>query len=357
MQTPVWQFALGDVNGNNLSNGEMPLGSNRAITFQHLAPALFTCMIPCTHPDAGVIAAGSAYVRGYRTPVGGTKALRFSGPVWIRQVQGGVNGGFDSLMLVAMDPMIYLTKRFTTATITTQDRGAAIKGMIDTTNSTDGETGIRTNSANITASSTISTDYSNAKQDLQSVISDNGTALDGCETWLLPIELTGGKIADLYCGPKRGSIQNNAVFGYGPGTKSNCNAMSQSEDLTNMVNDVLGFTDTQASNWTNNASIAAYRRLMADISMTGETDAAVISARTKGYLDRHADPASIAEYNLTATSRAPRLFDDFNIGDTVWLDYRKGYVSFQTQQRVYAATLAINDNGAETISNLDLRSQ
>lgn len=355
---PSWQFALVDVNGNNLSNGEMSMGLARAITFQLCAPSLFTCQIPLTHPDAAVIAAGSSYIKGYRTDASGTKTLRFYGPAWARQVQGGGGGGgVDTLLVTAMDPMAYLSKRFTVATFTAQDRGVILKSVVDTTNTNDGDTGIRTNTANITASSTISPDYSNAKQDLQSLIADYGASLDACEAWLVPIELSSGKIADLYCALRRGSTQNNAVFGYGAGTKANCSAMGRVEDMTNMRNDVLGFTDTMSSNWTNSTSINAYRRLVADISMTGETDPTVVSARTKGDLDRHSTPDQIAEHSLTATMAAPRMFDDFNIGDTVWLDFAKGYLSYTVQQRVYAATIGIDDQGVETFSSMDLRAQ
>jgi hypothetical protein len=63
----------------------------------------------------------------------------------------------------------------------------------------------------------------------------------------------------------------------------------------------------------------------------------------------------VAEYSITPGPRAPRVFDDFEVGDTVPVVFDQGVV-FQTTQRVYSVSVNIDDTGREAISALQTRS-
>lgn len=359
MSQPLWQFALYDASDNWLT--DLSLGTGRTITFQLRAPHVLTMQLPLTSRAAGFLAAGDTYVKGYRTPAGGRAAydqvLRFHGPAWIDDLQGGGSGnGVDTIKLTAMSPMIYLAKRFTTeAYPSATDRGTIILDLLDATNDDD-DTGIATDAAQVASSSTTTVDWSDAKVSLLEVIDQFGAALDGCDAEIEPIEYDDGKIGRLVVHDSQGSDRSDdVVFGYGPATIANCLGMNRVRNAGLIDNDVLGYSDTVSANWINSTSIARYRRQYADVSYTGETSEDEISSRTKGWLDDHETLDAVAEYALTAGPRAPRLFDDFEIGDRVSLWFAKGAVEFAVAQRVYAATLAIADAGVETISGLETK--
>lgn len=354
MSSAVWNFSLVDINGNNITNGELPLAFGRSITYQLNAPTILQFQLPLTSDDASAVTIGSSFIKAYRTPVGGTKTLVFYGPAWVDEIQTGSGSGVDSILVTAMDPLIYLSRRYTTAAYTATDQGTILKNIIDTTNTSDGETGIRTSSGNITASTSVDFDKTTEKPTVLDVVQQFSDQLDGCETWVSPIEYAGGKISDLYIAPKRGSIKDGVVFGYGDATVANCTSMGRTRNADKMVNDHTGFTDLYSSTKTNTTSINSYRRLVLDQSYTNEKSKTLLANRVQGYLSKHDTPDDVAEYTITTGPRAPKLFDSFTIGDTVWLDFNKG-ISFQVQQRVYACTVDIDDQGLETYSSIELR--
>lgn len=352
----VWSFGLVDSAGNPTTPSGLSLLSNVAVTFQLGSPDVLTGTLPVTSAEAAAISSGDMYVKAYRKgPFDTTKVLRFYGPVWIDEIQAGRGGGVDAVMVTAMTPLVYLTKRFTTATFTNTDQGTILKTVIDTTNSVDGETGIRTSAANITASADINVDHSTNKTQIMQLLQQFLSQDIGCESYTIPIELSSGKIADFYATPRKGIVRERLVFGYGDGTVANCSAMGRVRSMDNVFNDVLGFTDSFASNWTNPTSIANNRRLVSDMSFTSETDPDVLSQQVLGFLDRHVDATAAALYTISATNRAPKLFDDFDIGDTVTLEFKKG-LEFQVQQRVYSSSIGITDNGIEYFNSLELKS-
>lgn len=355
MAQPFWHFVLADVAGTTLA--DINLASSRQVSYQLNGASSCSFQLPLTSSNAAVVNPGSSYIKAYRTSaVTGLKTLQFYGPVWVAEEQGGGAGnGVDQLKVTAYDPLIYLGKRFTTATYaaTPTDQGAILKALVDTTNSAN-ETGIRTNAANIVASTTASPDWSTSKVDLLQIMQQFGDAFGGVDTALIPIELTGGKTCDLYVYNRRGGAKANAIFGYGSATVNNCFGMNRVRSMETVANDVLGFSDTVSSNVVNTTSINSYRRLYADISLTEVTDPTVMANRTKGYLDTHDTPTSVQQLTINAGNAAPRLFDDFNIGDTVRVEFSKG-IAFDTSQRVWGCTVQIDDNGVETAATLDTR--
>lgn len=356
-----WTIDIVDINGNSVTEaGIETVAKSKQFTFQLGAPDIFTCMLPLTSYEASVVASnsetsvaslGKCYVKAYRQGANeSAKTLRFYGPAWIDEVQGGGGGnGVDMLALTAFDPSIMLTKRYTVVA-DTDDLGTLLKEMVDTTNTNDGETGIRTNSANVSASSTGTIDYSTQRTLISQVRDSFFNQLDGCEAWINPIELASGKIGDLYVALSRGQDSTWCEFGYGESTAANCRSMSRVRNMSEVENDINASSENlTAAQKTDATSVAAYRRHMSYPTYTGEKIQSQIDARAQGRLDWRKTPERVAVYQAEPAGQAdnlPVLFDDYDIGDTVTLNFNKG-VAFTVPQRVYSATLDVNDQGVE----------
>lgn len=346
---PKWFLGLYNSTGTLLA--DLSIASNRNITYQLNAPSVCSFQIPLTHASAAAIVPGSTYVKAYREDTAGTRTLRFYGPIWVDEINTG--SGVDMLNVTAQDPLAYLGRRYTSAAFTATDRGAIIKTCIDTTNN-DNETGISTTLGTITTSSTITADYSSEKPSILDLAGQYTDATDGIDFAIIPQELSTSKIGYLNVYARRGSSKPNAVFAYGSGTLDN-STIKRTRNVDNLTTYVSALEGDATSVWTDTNAVSTYRRLDSIISLSNDTNLASMSARTRRYLDTHSTPDLIAEYAITPGPRAPRIFDDFDIGDTVPVHLRRA-IEFVVQQRVYSATIAISENGVETISALDTRS-
>lgn len=342
-----WTLGLVDVNGNPLTEGGLTLASKAVTTLQPSTPMMIQALLPISSDEAAAIAGDTetdAYVVGYRTPAGGgieQRRLRFYGSVWVDEVQGAEG----VVMLTALDQMAMLAKRFTNAQFAPADLGNLLMQMVDTTNSVDGETGILTDALNITPSSTIDLDLRTNTPTIMSVAQQFAGQLDGCETWVEPIDLASGKMCELFVAPRRGGA-SDAVFGFGTGTEDNCTDMSRTRDKMLIENDVYGYADgLVTSNKFDATSVAALRRLVGYTAFTGETEQTVLDARTQGRLADRSSRAKIAEYRATPASNAPALFDDYDIGDDVTLHFHKGAIEWQVRQRAMMAKLELRPGG------------
>lgn len=293
-----------------------------------------------------------AYIKAYRSPTGGDadRVLRVYAPVIVDQVQGAAG----LLLATAIEPMEILAQRFTLGQFAPTDLGELIFDMIDETNLTDGETGIRVDHANITATSSIDLDARTNIPSIASIISQFFGMLDGVETWSRPIELAAGKIAELYASPTRGVV-TDALFAYGPGTEANCTDMGRTRNTASVGNDQRGYAEllTQESR-TNAASIAAVRRRIAYTSFTGETSQTVLGLRTQGLVDRFGSRRAVAEYTIAPDENAPRLYDDYDIGDTITAHFSDG-VEWEVQQAVSSAKVIVDESGIESPGAVTVR--
>lgn len=348
-----WVFDLVDANGQTVTEaGLSPSGS--AYTAQAgSAPAVFECFLPLSDPLAGLISLeddAEYLIKGYRTPTGGTvydRELEFYGSIWVDELQGIANG-VSQLRLTAYDQLATLSKRFTEASFVPSDMGLLLATIIDDTNTTDGETGIELSADYVTASSIIDLDARTNRPSIQSIMQQFLTTLDGVECWLEPIEYTAGKISRFYAAPRRGGAASGAVFGFGPGTESNCEQLTRTRDKAKIENVVNGYADTLTVEQKLNAtSVAALRALVGWQSFTGETNQSSLGARTQGRLSERDTMRKISEYKATVGPDAPRLFDDYQIGDYVTLDFREESVEWNVSKRVVSSQVLISDTGVE----------
>jgi hypothetical protein len=365
---PKWFIGLFDNADNMLC--DLSHVDNLSFSYGIGQPAACTFNMPLTHSASTYIEPTSTYVKAYRETSDG-RVLRFYGPVWSDEI---ATGGAESLSVTAFSPMVYLGKRPTTITVTAQDRGAAIKAAIDAANS-DNDTGIDTAGGTIATSSTITADYAEEQPTILDLINQYSEATDGCDVEIMPQEYSGGKIAYLNVHARQGSVNNDAIFAYGAGTLNNCASINRSRSAEFMANYVRALEGDATSIWQNATSIAAYRRLDAVLSLSGDKTLANMSARTQYYMETHDAPNKVAAYQIQAGVDAPRFWDEFELGDTVQvhlrvfkydfnfddasslpLDYRKG-IEFLVQQRVVGVTISVDGNGVELLSQIETRSQ
>ncbi len=352
MAQPHWQMGLYNQAGNLLA--DLSLATDRQLTLQLNQPTVCSFTLPLTSSAANLVEPGSTFIKAYRTDLTNTKTLRFYGPVWVDELQTSGGNGIDQIAVTAFDPMIYLSRRYTTSAFANTQRGTIIKTILDTTN-TANDTGIQTNSALIASSATISVDYAEENPTILDVITQHSEALDGVDVGVSPIEYSAGKIAQLNVYNRRGIIRQGAVFAYGANTISNCVSVTRTRNADMVANYVIGTAELGSVTYQDATSRNTYKRLETVVSYTQETSSSVLANRTKYYLDTHTDPSMVAEYSITPGPRAPRVFDDFEVGDTVPVVFDQGVV-FQTTQRVYSVSVNIDDTGREAISALQTRS-
>lgn len=102
-------------------------------------------------------------------------------------------------------------------------------------------------------------------------------------------------------------------------------------------------------------SQASYGVFMDATALSDVTENTILNAYANAEIVYRSQPRVI--YTLTpkpsSHPRALRLFRDFDIGDTTYITARRDFIDIAGQPtRIFGATLAIDDFGVETISNL-----
>lgn len=348
-----WEIAVADLAGNEL--GELTGAKGRELSLANNGGSVFSCTVPLTSDAAELISTGDRRIKAYRTPwdveegeATGPSVLRFHGAIWAPEKSGSAS----ALRIVASDPFVMLEKRITQA-VATGDQGALIKALIDAANAL-GETGIRALAENVIASVTRSVDWSGTRKALAEVVAEFAGYFDGCDVELRPLDNVPGKAVDLIVwGARRGADRPGAAFEYGTGTGTNCNDASQVEDMSNLANYITAYGDGGISVVVYDTdSIARYGRYEAELSFTDVTLADALTALAIEELNNRKTPKSTITVNPSAN--APAIFDEWDIGDTVYADLRKGALQYTGAARAKAATVSINDNGGERVSSITL---
>ncbi len=348
-----WVFDLVDRAGRSVTSGGLTLARDITISFQGESnPNSLQLTLPVDCAEAAIILQNPDalyYVKAYRTPNNGSildRRLRFYGSIEVDEVQG------SDLILTAVDPLGLLASRYALSTIATQDAGTTIRQLVNTSNSGDGETGIQTSAAWVTPSVSLPFDGAQSAPSILGLMQEYAGTLDGPDCWVEPIEYASGKIGRLYISPSRG-VDSGAVFGYGYGTVANTRSMGRVIDRSKIANDIRASGESvTAANQTDATSISALGRRVEYVQYTGEVNASVVQNNARGRLNHRSRPLFIAEYSVDPDYGCPELFDDFNIGDTVTLDYRNRRVRWIAKPRVVSATITVNNAGREQPADL-----
>lgn len=212
-------------------------------------------------------------------------------------------------------------------------------------------------------------------QKVSDIIDDMTKVIDGCDFDFQPIDYyaTGGYgpsagvgnglrmmgLVNAYA--QQGSDKPNAVFGYGPGTIANIakaslvyQPVTTKATITGAVAGGVVPVKGVANNVDPNAYLTGGLDLLENWAADPDlTIQATVDEKANGIVNEmgHLRPVvTIAD----PLPDAPQPFVDYDIGDTVYVDVRRGALSYTGALRVMSYTLTVGPNGEHTTSPLVL---
>lgn len=153
----------------------------------------------------------------------------------------------------------------------------------------------------------------------------------------------------------RGTDQTDVIFGYGKSPKniSQVSVNVDSSILTNKINANGKFATGIA---VDAGSVATYGLFEDSVSLSDVTDTSILTAFAGAEVAYKLQPFktySFTPFPYDGTSRIPLFFEDYDIGDIVYLNAEYGAVSVQGQAvRVFGVSIDIDEEGNEKIGQL-----
>lgn len=175
----------------------------------------------------------------------------------------------------------------------------------------------------------------------------------GYDWWIHPTDRT------LNIAPDSGlNLVDKVAFAYGMGTQ-NLAAFNRQIDGSSLKNRIF-VTGKNGAPFTSHddASRSLYGTMESVESLSDVQDAAILGAYGQAEVLFYSVP--FQSFALTpmphdGQGRVPRLFVDYNIGDRIKFTARRGPINIRDQAvRVFGATLQIDENGIERVSNLQV---
>ncbi len=163
-----------------------------------------------------------------------------------------------------------------------------------------------------------------------------------------------------------GADRPNTLFAYGTGP-DNLMSFRQSIDGSTLANVINAVPDSGPARQTDEPiSLEMYGTFESDFPMTGTgIGPEILQAGAVAEVYFRSQPRvtyTVAPFPWTPNSSVPRIFDDYNIGDIVrfaakrrWFQVPEDLSAGSPQAaRVFGATIAIDQNGAERVEGLQL---
>lgn len=241
-------------------------------------------------------------------------------------------------------PFWLLEGRDTSATFTAEDAGQLAWSLIDTSNTTEGPTGIRIG----TIAATINRDQAYANVQVAQAITDLAAMDGGFDFEVSPVDegLTCGAF-NVY-GRQGTDLSDSVVFEYGPGTIGN--VRSAHRETTPPVNRVLSLgANGLTSDQQDAGSIARYGTFKIIDQATDVTDQASLDARARSLL--RPDMVQVVSF-VPDPDLAPQPIRDFWLGDTVTFRARHGSFIADLTPRINVIAPTIDEDG--NVSQLSL---
>jgi hypothetical protein len=377
------------------SLGELRNASARSFRFPHLRTPTVSYVVDVTHPLALTQADADKVILAVYDDSTGSKVLVMQGPITgvekTRNAQGGTIAITASGVQWRLDRRLIGKNNtgatFGTSSVSLLDRGEIMGRIIDALNTgeasnifTDaGDTGIRRGT--ITASSSTYIKDWRYKPAGQAMSELAGT-LDGGEWIIRPTEpttdATGVQLGALDVAPMIGTVQPNVAFEFGFG-HHNVADWKDITDASGLCNTAVslpsGFPDNATDTvrtWTDATSITdrgLYEDVIAGDVVTQDLRDKLIqnAVRLRKIPRRVISFTPVAEDSSApiADRRVPRLFADYNVGDTVRFRAVERFPLFDTLgtvldtvpvqtvdllMRVFVAQVDLDDNGVASTS-------
>lgn len=238
------------------------------------------------------------------------------------------------------------------------DGAQILKTLVDRTNSVRGPTGLST-SAGLGAVFEDVPDRK-ARWEWKTVLSaarDLTHAFNGFDVRLEYVDRTDGVLAVLSCLGKRGVQLDHVQIGWGA-PPNNARDMTRLEDGAKLVNFLWGLGGSNnggapAVSLAQSApSQLRYGVYEAASQYSDITFPTFVADLTQEELNFRQLPRELIETVPLAGEPFPMLWDDFDLGDSVWVAAGEGFRGgFEGVQRVYGADVEVQD-GVERISKL-----
>jgi hypothetical protein len=235
------------------------------------------------------------------------------------------------------------------ASYSNQDAGAIVADLLDKAADQDPHLQITLGTVETTQPRTIT--Y-NLDQSIGQAILDLADLESGYDWYIDPITRELNIVAQL------GTVRPECrwmFLGDGKSRQSNLANVEETVDGSTLVNQMRTRGQFGSGYADDPASMNTYGVFQEAPSLSDVVDPVVLVAYAGAEIFYRSQPRVTYDLTPKPSSKAtvPKLFRDFNIGDVGYLTARRGIVDVRDQPvRAFGATLAINDAGTETITNL-----
>lgn len=191
-------------------------------------------------------------------------------------------------------------------------------------------------------------------QNIGQAIIDLSNLESGYDWYVDPVDRTLNIVA------RRGLVLPSCRWTYiadGRGENSNLSNCVENVDGSTLANDVIARGQYGTGEQVDAASQAEYGVFMQVDSLSDVTDTTILEAYAGAEVVYLSQPRTTYTLSPKPSSnlRVPRLFRDFDVGDTTFLTARRYFIRIENlATRIFGVTLAISDVGTETITNLQI---
>lgn len=281
--------------------------------------------------------------------------LRFYGPVITPEFASDETGGTATIVVNAISPGWYLTKRLTGkspagTTYTAKDKADTAKQIIDANNA-EAETHVETTAI---SSGSIGTYTAGPYKKSMACIKDLATGFDGFDWKFTPLEEKGTKLARFDAAAVIGSELPDIVFEYGCG-KHNMRSMTFKRDISNLLNLAYHITDNGPTDPLGVISVeeAVSREEHGLFEEVVESAGLFDEGLRKAWARENVNVRGVPRLIATMTSdlvegdaRTPEPFTDYSPGDLVVARARtQGIQLFDAFVRCYNVEVSVDESG------------
>lgn len=338
--------------------GEALAAKSRQLTRALNQPATATLTLQLGDALAPLLAPGTGRLKVYRaaTPqeaaVGLSRVLVFYGSLPSTNVT--MDGQSDTVTAQFADPRWVLARRFSTGTewFTATNQGAIIHGLLAAQEArAEGATWMIAGSV----SSAVKRDRTFARQQVSQLVDDLTKVVDGCDVDCGPYDgytISGSRtMGSLNTYDRQGTDKPNVIFAYGPGTIANVQGCSVSyAELTTRAEVTGSDLNGAAVSGVYSTALAAGVGMLEDLTADPDLSVqATVDAKARGVVTERGALRPIVTISDPLPG-APRAIVDYNIGDTVRVQIKRGALAYSGSPRVMAFSMDLDAEGFEKVS-------
>jgi hypothetical protein len=153
------------------------------------------------------------------------------------------------------------------------------------------------------------------------------------------------------------NLSDNIAFAYGTGV-NNIQSFNRQIDGSQLTNKIYVTGKTGGINARDDESRLRFGTMESAESLSDESRVDTLNGYANAEIAYRKNPRqtfSLTPMAATGNARVPRLFVDYDVGDTIKFTARKGRIQVLDQRiRVFGASFTVDDQGIERVSNLQV---